>query len=166
MIRAMAIIVLAAVQLGGSFGEATGATVSLGDVTMVVDLEVEVLVSANAVVAHLSIGEESSVIPLLDRGGGVYGIRTEMSRKDYVVVFEALGPEGALSAATTLSTMGVQLAVPPEPEADDQDEGLSPDTRRWGWLALALGAASLSVLAFWALGARGEPDGDLDSEEE
>lgn len=156
MIKAIAFVVLASIQLGGSFGEATGSTVSLGDTNMVVDLEVEVLVSAQSVVAHLSLPDDMMVISLVHRGGGVYGIRTELPRKDYIIVFEALGDRGGLSPATNLSSMGVQLAVVPEETVDEDDDGLSRGTRRWGWLALALGAGSLSALAFWALGARGD----------
>lgn len=167
MIRWLALVVIASVQLGGSFGEATGSTVSLAETTVVVDLEVEVLVSAETVVAHLSLGEDLMVIPLLHRGDGVFGIRTELPRKDYVIVFEAIGEQGGLSPATTLSTMGVQLSVQPDTTvAPVGDDGLSPGTKRWGWLALALGAAALSALAIWALGDRREGDDDPVGEEE
>ena len=157
MIRAIALIAFASVQLGGSFGQASGSTVTLGDTSMVIDIEVEVLVSAQAVVAHLSLGDDTRVIPLLDRGGGVFGTRTELPRKDYVIVYEALGERGGLSPATTLSSLGVQLsAVTDATQVGEDDEGLSRGTRRWGWLALALAAASLSALAFWALADRGD----------
>lgn len=153
MIRLL--VVLAAVNLGGGFGEAEGSTVSLGSETMIVDLSVEVNVSAQSVVAHLSsTDDDSRIIPLIHRGGNEYGIRTELPRRDYVVVFEAIGDPGELSSATTLSSMGVQLTVAPAPGSTQADDGVSRETMRWGWLALALAAASLSALAFWVLGGR------------
>jgi hypothetical protein len=144
-------LVLAAVQLGGSFGSASASTVSLGSTTMIIDLEVEVLVPAQSVVAHLSIEDETMVIPLLERGDGVYGVRTEIPLKNHVVVFEALGETGAISQPVTLSGLGAELA----PSVGDVgDEGLSETTTKWGWLGLALAAASLSLVAIWALGGR------------
>ena len=142
---------IAAVQLGGAFGSATASTVSLGATSMIVDLEVEVTVEAQSVVAHLSIDDDVAVLPLLARGEGVYGLRTELSLKNYVVVFEVLGEEGSLSAPSTLTQLGVELSVAPD---DAGEEPFSDDTTRWGWLGLALGAASLSLLAFWVLGDR------------
>jgi hypothetical protein len=146
-------IALAAVQLGGSFGSASASTVSLGATTMIIDLEVEVLVSAEAVVAHLSVEDETLVIPLLERDGGTYGIRTEVPLKNHVVVFEALGENGALSQPVTLSGLGAELTAS---TGDGEEDGLTGGTTRWGWLGLALGAASLSLLAFWVLGGREE----------
>lgn len=167
--RALLALVVLAVNLGGSFGEATGATVTLGPQTMLVDLEVEVLVAAQSVAAHLSLEGEEMVVPLLHRGEGVYGIRTELPRKDYVVVFEVLAERSVLSSPTTLSSLGVQLTVVSDTTvpADEDDDGFSRGTRSWGWLALALGAASLSTLALWALGGRREsPEGPSALEEE
>lgn len=151
-----AILVLAAVQLGGGFGEGSASTVSLEEHSLVVELRVEVNVSAQSVVAHLSAAdEEPRVLALIHRGGNVYGIRTELPRKDYLVVFEAIGTPGELSQPAHLTTMGAELSFPPSTTPGESDsDGESGEATRWGWLALALGAASLSLLAFWVLGAR------------
>jgi hypothetical protein len=73
-------------------------------------------------------------------------------RKDHIVVFEVIGPNGALSDPATLSQLGADLVVVPEDV--EPEDGLDTSTTRWGWLGLALGAASLSLLAFWVLGDR------------
>ena len=114
-------------------------------------------VSAQAVVAHLSAAdEEPRVLALIDRGGNAYGIRTELPRKDYLVVFEAIGTPGELSQPAHLSTMGAELTFTTSTVPGDSGEpaGEPSEASRWGWLALALGAASLSLLAFWVLGGR------------
>jgi hypothetical protein len=50
------------------------------------------------------------------------------------------------------------------------EDELSNESRRSLWLAIALGAGSLSLLAFWVLGSRDEDeeefDGGADSDEE
>lgn len=151
------ILILAAVQLGGGFGEGSASTVTLEEESVVLEMRVEVNVSAQAVVAHLSAAdEEPRVLALIHRGGNVFGIRTELPRKDYLVVFEAIGTPGELSQPAHLTTMGAELSFPPttSPTSDDPD-GEPGEASRWGWLALALGAASLSLLAFWVLGQKG-----------
>lgn len=152
--RVILIAVMAAAQIGGSFGEARVDLDEMTEDSMIIDLEVEVGVSAEAVVAHFSFGDQRIMVPLLDRGGGVYGVRTELEPVNYVVVFEAVGP-GELSDAWTLAALGAEFgstdAAGSQP-ADIPEEDLSDETQRFGWLALALGAASLSALAFWVLG--------------
>lgn len=165
---------LAAVTLGGSFGSASASTVSIEAETMIVEITVEVLVSAQSVVAHFSTGtDDPLVISLLPRGGSTFGIRTELPRKDFFVVFEAIGDPGQLSEPTTLSAMGAELTIPgssaePDDPADPDDDR---ESTRWAWLAVALGAASLSALAFWVLGGRDDrraaaDDGQGTAEEE
>jgi hypothetical protein len=73
-------------------------------------------------------------------------------------VFEVIGPNGGLSDPATLSQLGAELVVTPEDV--ESDEGLDSSTTRWGWLGLALGAASLSLLAFWVLGDRERHTGE------
>src|SRR5690606_14417775 len=71
--------VLAAANLGGWFGEAGASTVSTEPETFIVDIYVDVAVSAQSVVAHLSTGQEDSrIVSLIHRGGTRYGIRTEL----------------------------------------------------------------------------------------
>lgn len=163
--RLLAIVLVAAVEVGSGFGSASVTVEELGDTSMTIDIEVAVRSSAQAVVAHLTFGGAPSLtLPLLDRGGGRYGIRTELDRKNYVVVFEAVGEEGVVSDAVTLTEMGVDLTGNGSSgsSGDGGDEGFGAETRSFGWLALALGAAALSALAFWALGGR---DNTNDEEE-
>ncbi len=162
--KLVVLTVLAAVQLGGGFGEASAEVDSLTENSMVIDIEVGVDSSSSAVVAHLTFDDDPQLtVPLLDRGGGVFGTRTEVEPKNYFVVFEAVGPPGELSQPVSLSDLGADLNSPlvvtTRPQAGEE-EGFTQETRRVGWLALALAAASLSALAFWALGDRSEPDQD------
>jgi len=59
-----------------------------------------------------------------------------------------------LSPPVSLLELGAEFYPTGEPEPDEG--GLSPRTRRFGWLALAFGAASLAVLALWVLGGDSE----------
>lgn len=158
-LRYFVVALVAAVQLGGAFGEATAEIDELNEQSMIVSLEVEVDVSASAVVAHLTFeGDPTVTLPLLDRGDGRFGTRTELEPKNYIVVFEAVATPGELSDPFSLAELGANLDQPfvATTASTDEEEGLSSDTQRLGWLALALGAASLSALAFWALGDRDE----------
>lgn len=152
---------IAALILGGVFGTASATVESMEEDTMLLDLSVEVQASAEAVVAHLTFDEEPvDSLPLLDRGDGTFGIRTELEAKNYVVVFEVIGDEAASSGPVSLTQLGADLG--PESEVtttSEADEGLSRESRQLLWLAVALGAASLSVLAFWVLGgSRGDKE--------
>lgn len=157
-VRAVAFLLVGAVQLGGAFGSASAEVDQLTETSMIVDIQVEVATSATAVVAHLAFDDDRQLtLPLLDRGGGVFGTRTELEPKNYFVVFEALGTPSSISQPTSLTDLGADLDQPfvatmPEDSADEV--GLSRETQRIGWLALALAAGSLSALAFWALGDR------------
>jgi hypothetical protein len=152
MVRA----VLAAVILGGVFGSAGATVESIEDDVMVIDLEVEVIGATDSVVAHLTFdNSEELTLPLLDRDDGTYGIRTELETKNYVVVFEAVGEEA--SDPVSLTELGADL-LPQSVNVttDPDDDGLSDESRRSLWLSVALGAAALSLLAFWVLGGRDE----------
>jgi hypothetical protein len=161
MIRLAASVILA-VELGGGFGAATAAVVSSDDDSAIVEIEVEFGGGADTVVAHLSLpGEETIVLPLLPRDNGVYGVTTELKLADYSVVFEVVGATGTQSEPVTLSDLGADLASEDGVTGTTETEnGEDPETRRWLWLGVALGAASLSVLAFWVLGGREEPEAD------
>jgi hypothetical protein len=164
------VLLLAAVELGGGFGMASATIDSIEGSNMVLDLDVEVRTSASAVVAHLVFEEDPALaLPLLDRGGGLFGIRTELPAKNYVVVFEAVGSGEEPSHPAFLTDLGAdftQSVGGTSSVTTLPDDGLSQETRQFGWLALALAAASLSLLAFWVLGGREKGDDPGRSEEE
>ncbi len=160
--RVVAAAVLVAIEIGGPFGAASADVESMSETTMTIDIAVEVRSSAQAVVAHLAFDSDPNVaLPMLDRGGGTYGIRTELPVKNYLVVFEAIGDPGGVSEPVSLEDLGADL-TPGDGSGGGSgpgdDDDLSTETRQAGWLALALAAASLSALAFWVLGGRDEKD--------
>ena len=149
--------ILAAVILGGVFGSASATVVEMDDAVMTVEIEVEVGVPGDSVVAHLAFEEERVLtLPLLDRGDGVFGITTELEPKNYVVVFEVVGEDS--SEPVTLTQLGAELGPESGSATTTEPDALSQDSQRLLWLAVALGAASLSVLAFWVLGGKGKED--------
>lgn len=164
-------VLLFALELGGVFGSASATVESISGESMILTLEVEVKTSTSAVVAHLAFDEDPQIaLPLLGRGGGVFGITTELAAKNYAVVFEAIGAEDGLSKAALLSDLGADFGdndVPTPTTEPIPGEGLSSETKRFGWLALALAAGSLSLLALWVIiGRDREDDASADSEEE
>ncbi|MGH8950886.1 MAG: hypothetical protein ACRDX9_05620 [Acidimicrobiia bacterium] len=166
MIR-FASLVLVAAELGAGFGTASATVVSTTDQSIIVELHVEVGVSADSVVVHFALPEEDTVtIPMVARDDGTYGVTTEVKPADYQVVFEALGDPGAQSDPVSLTDLGVGLTADSESTGTTESEGQSPGTRRWLWLGVALGAASLSVLAFWVLGGRDEADAVVEPEDD
>lgn len=148
--------ILLAVELGAGFGTAAATVESMGEESMVIDLRVEVDGAPESVVAHLALPDEDTItIPMVLREDGVYGVTTEVKPANYVVVFEVIGDPGAESGPVSLGELGVDFSssVPPtEPE----ETAISASTNQWLWLGVALGAASLSALAFWVLGGRDE----------
>lgn len=146
--------------LGGLFGAATATVDSIDSTVMVVDIAVEVRAAGGSVVAHLNFQDEPVLtLPLLDRGDGTYGIRTELEPKNYIVTFEAIGEESESTDPVTLTQMGADLLPGGEGEDGSDSDAMSPETRRSLWLAIGLGAAALSALAFWVLGARDGEEG-------
>lgn len=158
MVR-IASLVFLAVQVGAGFGAASAELISTTSNAMEIELRVEVRQSAESVVAHLAFpGVEPLTLPLLQRETGEYGIRTELMPFNYQVVFELVGGDAATSRQHSLAELGVELPTgSPIETTTTADPGLSGETRRWGWLGLALGAAALSALAFWVLGGE-DPD--------
>ena len=163
MIR-LAVAALLAVELGAGFGTATATVVSTTDESMIVDLHVEVGGPADSVVVHLALADEDPItVPMVPREDGSYGVTTEVKLADYQVVFETLGESGTQSDPVAISHLGVDLESEPgaAPSTTEVQER-SPGTQRWLWLGIALGAASLSALAFWVLGERDGPADEVD----
>lgn len=154
------ISLMAAVTLGGAFGSASAMVEAIEEDAMLIVIEVEVLDPGDSVVAHLSFEDERLTLPLLDRGDGEFGIRTELEPKNYVVVFETVGTGGESSEPTTLAQMGADLgqAGRSPGTTSPEEEGLSEESQSLLWLAIALGAGSLSLIAFWVLGSRDDED--------
>jgi hypothetical protein len=150
--------VLAAVVLGGVFGSASATVERIEDDVMVVSIEVELSGSVDAVVAHLTFEDDRPLtLPLPNRGDGLFGLRTELEPKNYFVVFEAIGAENESSDPVSLAQLGAELG--PETGGTTTtlaEDELSNESQRMLWLAVALAAGSLSLLAFWVLGGRGE----------
>ena len=169
-VKTVGVAMFLALELGGAFGAATATVESISGNSMILTLEVEVKSSAQAVVAHLAFDDDPQIaLPLLDRGGGVFGITTELPLKNYAAVFEAIGVDDNLSPAALISDMGAEFGDndAPTPRTEPTpDEGLSPATQRFGWLALALAAGSLSLLALWVIIGRDKDDLPSDPSEE
>jgi hypothetical protein len=147
---------LAAVLLGGAFGSAAATVEEIDDDVMVVTIEVEVSGSADAVVAHLTFDNDQPLtLPLLDRGDGLFGLRTELEPKNYFVVFEVIGGDNESSDPVSLTELGADLGRELGGTTTTlEDDDLSNESQRMLWLAVALAAGSLSLLAFWVLGGR------------
>jgi len=152
---------LAVIVLGGPFGEATVDGTLVGE-NLRVEFEIVVADGPAAVVAHaVDPGQTQQTIGLGDRNGGVWAGGTDLEVMNYVVVFEALYPdgEGSLSEPTTLLALGLDpaligMADVVNTEEDAGSQPLSATTRRWGWGSAALGAVALALLAVWAMGDR------------
>lgn len=161
--------IIASIALGGLFGSASATIEEIDSQAMLVDLEVEVSPSlVGSVVAHMLFEDEPDLtLPMLDRGDGVYGVRSELEPKNYFVVFEIIGEQGGLSDPVSLADMGADPITGQgvTTNAPDEGEGDSGSFQTL-WLAGALAAASLSALAFWVLGGREEEkDHDRDAAE-
>lgn len=153
MFRIAAFVLLAAVDVGGGFGNATAEVFSLTDESMEIEIRVEVQSTADAVVAHFALSGETPVtLPLVSRGDGVFGITTELKPANYQVIFERLGDAAIQSQPVSLTEMGADISDSSGSVTSITEGGFSTATQGWGWLALAFGAAALAALAFWALG--------------
>ncbi len=149
--------ILLAVELGAGFGNAAATVESMGEESMVIELRVEVDGLPDSVVAHLALPDEDTItIPMVVREDGVYGVTTEVKPANYVVVFEVIGDPGAESGPVSLGELGVDFASSAPITEPEDGTAISASTGQWLWLGVALGAASLSALAFWVLGGRDE----------
>lgn len=167
----LAIVLLFAQDLGAPFVEASA---EARPVTGGLEVELQVTLNADVdtVVAHIvTPGQDQQTVALASRGGGEYGGVLIVPAEDVVVIFEAVDVgRQVLSQPATLTELGVDpdqfrgdrsFAAPDAPGSS-----IPQEARRWGWAAVALGATSLALIAFWAAGARRsgeetpEPAGD------
>jgi hypothetical protein len=163
----LAALLLFAVEVGSGFGVGSASVVSMTDESMIIEVRVEVETSADSVVVHLALPDEDPItLPMLERDDGAYGVTTEVKPANYIVMFEAIGDPGAESDQVSLTDLGVDLSSSSGATTTTESEELSTGTQQWLWLGVALGAASLSALAFWVLGGRDRDEESGDPEEE
>lgn len=159
MMKFLIAALLLTLELGGSFIDSSvdGEVVSSGEIEITVSVTVEG--GPSTVVMHLvDPGDDQVTVTLGHQGGGVHTGVAIAERADLVVVYEAIWPDGTseTSQPTTLTELGMDPAIlldNPDVTTPEEEGNLTLDaaTERWGWAALALGAAALSLLAWWAL---------------
>lgn len=142
---------LLAVELGGAFGTATADAQPTSPGSMQLEITVDAPADLSVVVHFVVPGAEQQTVALAERAPGLYAAVVEVPAVDAVAVFEIVG-SGDLSTPARLTELGVDpsvvgVATSPPTTA----EGISRETRQWGWLALALGASSLALVAVWLL---------------
>lgn len=140
------------VLLAGSVGfvspEAEAVVVDSNTVEYAVSVESP---SGTSIVLHaLDPGSEQLTLAMLETSSGVYRTRFESRALDYIIVFEDL-TSGEQSEPFRLSELGVAPEFVGKSPVVDNSATPEPN-ESLGWLALGLGLASLSALAFWALG--------------
>ncbi|MDH3306919.1 MAG: hypothetical protein OEO77_05325 [Acidimicrobiia bacterium] len=157
----LATLLVASVTLGGGFGDASATAQAADDGTMVVDLEVEVGDAATVVAHLLDVGADQQTVTLGSTDGTTYMGRVVVVRANLIVVFEALYVDGTsrTSRPVNLSELGAdqELVGPGIAPVPDEPTGLSAATTRWIWIAIALTALSLALMALWAAGPRPAP---------
>lgn len=170
----LAFMMVFAVPGGGPFGEVS----AIGEVgptdTVVVMFRVEAA-AGNSVVAHIiDPGNTQEMVTLSETDVGVYTGEATTEVADLIVVFEMLDiGTSQLSAPHTFTELGVDplvLGYPTEVPVGDPTEDsvreISPENRRLLWIAVALIASSLSLVAFWVAGPKPKQDGTSESDEE
>lgn len=153
---------VASVVLGGGFGVASAEGTQTVRGTVEINLQVEVTVSATAVVAHLiDPGSGQETVALGQREGREFGGFVEVSRADHIVVFEVIDANGnsVQSRPISLTALGLDPAEIGQVERQAEDEFLSDREPSWGWLAAGGAAAAIAVLLI-GLGVGKRREGD------
>ena len=162
------------IPLSPPFGEATATATSL-DEGLQIEVSVEVVGSPVAVLVRgLAPGNsELPPVALADRGNGVWeGIVDLPVVENILLGFEAIPSRGpaAVSELHTLTELGVDSAVfsldNPNTAFGEEDEEplVTPEGERWGWAAVAAGAAALALVAYWTIGSVQERRRTADAE--
>ena len=140
------------VDLGGVFGHAVATAEPRTSDEIQLNLEVEADEAATVVAHLIDPGGTQETLPLASRGEGIFGVRTEVAKTDYLVVFEAIeGSVASQSQPLRLTDLGVDPAlvgILTAPPTDDEE--FSDSTRQWGWAGLGLAALALTLVALWA----------------
>jgi hypothetical protein len=149
----MSLLVAIALASVSSFGPSSAEATVIDADTVEIAVEVEAARATSIVLHAIDVGSEDRTVAMLETRPGEYRTRFETRPIDLVIVFEDVA-SGAQSDPVRLTDLGVAPelvgVLPLEPLEEAPNSPL-------GWLGLALGLASLSALAFWALGGR---DGD------
>ena len=159
-VHLLATIFLMTVALGGGFGEAAASATVNNDGTIDVQLQVEA--PADTVVAHvIDPGGQQETVSLARRADGSFGGMVSTPRSNRVVVFEALvGDDSITSRPVTFLDLGVAPSLlgidegpnllVGEPTSDAVILGF--DESESIWIAVALLAVALALVAWWAAG--------------
>lgn len=133
---------------------------------LVIEVMVQVDQPAAAVVVRgVGLTEELVPVALVETAPDVWSGLVSIVRAENIRLgFELIPPEGGgpvvLSEFHSLTELGVDPAFAGVPPAATTVTTLAVDTRfsgessRWGWLAVAAGAAGLALLALWVTGSR------------
>lgn len=164
--------VFVSVALGGGFGNAAASATVNNDGTLDVQLQVEVV--ADTVVAHvIEPGGSQETISLVRRADGTFGGTVTTPRANRVVVFEALvGDESTSARPVTLLDLGVpgSLIGVDGPDLLTREPGSEAIMFNLGrsetiWMAVALLAVALALVAWWAAGPRSRSSAALDDKQ-
>lgn len=151
-----ALVVLLA-PVGAPFGEGAAVAEETSPSTVDLDLTVEGPAGASLVAHLVEPGGAQQTVSLREREAGLFGAVVEVAKVDYVVVFEVVREGSPVqSDPVRLTALGLDPGVLGGGQSvpTTSAEGLTNETRQWGWLGLALGLGALSLLAVWVLGAR------------
>jgi hypothetical protein len=147
----LALALLAAVTLAPPFGEAsaTSSDTEGGYIAVAVEVEVAADFEADFVVVHVLNPDGQETFTMGEGPAGTYSGTFTILPFNRAIVFEA-GREGASTLSRTVSL--VDLGVDAELlRTTFTPPGSSPDTTRWGWLALASAAlAGAALLGYFA----------------
>lgn len=154
----------AALVLGGDFGVASASGEPAVGNRVLVDLEVEIFVSADVVVAHLiQPGGEQETISMSGDSSGIFRGAATIPKADLVVVFEAVrGPgNSVLSSPATLTELGLDRALLGDLVAPIEEAPVAEPTAGIGGpllIAILSGVLSLALIAWWAWSGGVSPD--------
>lgn len=151
----LAAALVAAVVLGGDFGVASATGEPAVGNRILVDLEVEVLTTADVVVAHLiQPGQDQETISLSGGSDGIFRGAATVPKVDIVVVFEAVrGPgDSSLSTPATLTELGLDRVLLGDLTPPIEESVASPPGPSVGvplLIAIVSGVLSLALIIWW-----------------
>jgi hypothetical protein len=159
------ISIVAQVSTGFTDGAVEGTEIA--DDTVRITITVRAAPGGSVVVHLVDPGGEQITVAMAEQSSGLYRAVTDIDQIDYVAVFEGIANPPFQSEPQRLTELGLDRAlITPDQvfPASPTSTAAEDDPTRWGWLGLGLGAASLSLLAFWVLG--GKPKSGRHAREE